>query len=494
MGIILFLILVLTVGYLTAHFLMDRLKSRYLLVGGLEYMLLGAMLGPSAAALYTRVMRGVGLEVEQPITLITDEILALLSPAITLGIGSLGLLAGLHLNFSKRRRHITTEHVRTSLIMHLTTGLIVGIPALALMVWYVRGLPAFTSFDAFFGAPIAELMPYVLLVVATGIVSATRPIQYAIERSGANGPVSRFAINAADISASVGILIFGLVFCINHPQIATFGRHLTSVEWLVVQITVGVLFGGLFSLFISNEDESDKLLVALLGIIVFSTGVAYFLKLSPIFINFFLGLILANSSPFRDRLREKLEQVEKPFDIGLYFFAGVAWRPTGLWWVVLLLIAAYLIARWLGKRAGSELAFRTGDQREIGVRELGTGLIAQGGLSIAMVLNFYLTFIPTPKIGTWVYANTMKQPEVMIQGVAIASHDLTGTVMTVVFASALINELVAFRTTRNLLINAGEITADATLLPADMYAPAEEHDDDAAPAADHPSTPSSASS
>ncbi|MEO1269908.1 MAG: hypothetical protein AAFX99_17620 [Myxococcota bacterium] len=488
MGIILLLITVLTVGYLTAHFLMDTLKNRYLLAGGLEYMLLGVMMGPVAAGWYNTIIRWAGQEPTQPVELITDSVLQSMAPAITIGVGSIGLLSGLRMRLGQGSYR--SEHIQVSVIINIVTGLMLGIPALIGMVWYVEGSAAFATttpfftdplanlrelFTSFTSAPIGELMPLTLLMVATGIVSATRPIEYTIERYGATGPLSRFAISAAELSGVFGILTFGLVFSIAHPEQSSI-RQFTTVEWLVIEVAVGVLFGLMFSLFIAREDESDKLLVALLGIIVFATGVAYFLKLSPIFINFFLGLTLANTSPFSERLLEKLTQVEKPFYIVLYFFAGVAWRPGGApWWAVLLLIALYFALRWGGRTMGGGLASRAvDDERVPNIRGLGTGLLAQGGLSVAMVLNYALVH-SAPRGGTWVFAYGLKPDmagvkEVLKQGVALPEHNLVALVSTIILANILISELLAFRLTRNLLIDANEIEPTVKLVPEDMYA------------------------
>ncbi|MBH23555.1 MAG: hypothetical protein CMH57_03630 [Myxococcales bacterium] len=481
------LIMVLTVGYLTAHFLMDTLKNRYLLAGGLEYMLLGVMMGPVAAGGYNEIITWAGHTPDAPVELITDSVLQSMAPAITLGIGSIGLLAGLRLKFDTST--FRSDQIQASILINLVTGLMLGVPALIGMVWYVSGSAAFATTTPFFDnpmatlnelaasfsrAPIGELMPLTLLIVATGVVSATRPIEYTIERHGSSGPLGRFAINAAELSGVFGILIFGVLFGVGHPEQSSF-RQLTSVEWLVIEVAVGALFGLLFSLFIDRDDESEKLLVALLGIIVFATGVAYFLKLSPIFINFFLGLTLANTSRFSERLLEKLTQIEKPFYIVLYFFAGVAWRPAGTWWMMLGLVALYFALRWSGRKLGSEVAFRAVDNPTTpGLRGLGSGLFAQGGLSVAMVLNFALAYA-APRGGTWVYAYAMEpdMPAVkamLKQGVALSEHNLTALVSTIILANILISELLAFRLTRNLLIDANELEPTVKLVPEDMYA------------------------
>lgn len=503
---ILILIFILVAGYLTTHFLLDRLKHRFLLAGGLEYMLLGVMAGPPAARLYAAVMAWLrGVEQVQPVVLISDDVVQSLAPAITLGIGSIGLLAGLRVSFRRRNDAFDFEELRASLLINLITAVIVGGLGLGALLWFAgdlsflqeRAAPAagwpWTSVLEPGGfslkrlmAAVEPLMPMVLLLMATAMVSAATPIAQTVARYRASGQMSRFVVNVAELSEVIAILVFGLVFCIAHPNESAFGRSLTTVEWLVIQVVVGVVVGLLFSLFLGNEDADTKLLLAIVGIICFATGVAYYLKLSPIFINFFAGLTLANTSRYHERLLAELERVEKPFYIVLYFFAGVAWVPWPSWWALLLIplyIGARSASKWLGGRAAAATA--TTPQNASGnpgrdhnkllhVRGIGVALMAQGGLSVAMVLNYIQVYGPQAPLGAVLHARVMGEDGVLLRGVLDPKHDTSAMVATVILVSVLLNEFTAVRATRNVLINAGEIDARAQLPPEEMYTPAPE--------------------
>ncbi len=469
METILFIILVLVAGYLTTHFVLNKLKTRYLVAGGLEYVLLGVMAGPAGAAIFTWLL---GKE-DEPVALIEPDVVSSLAPAITLGIGAIGLLTGLRLDLRRTDVRYEFSQLRSTITTSAMTAVLVGIPSLGILLFHTLGAAPPDPNVGWIGLLTGEfraniervadsvwdLTPAMLLLIATATVSAVSPVQQAVDRYRAKGWMSAFAVNSAEISEVIAILVFGFVFCIDHRTIGPGFMNLSidgTLSWMVMQLGIGVTIGLLFSLFFSREDEADKMLVAIIGIVVFSTGVAFYLKLSPTFINFIVGVTLANTSTHRHRIRRRLEEVEKPFYIVLYFFAGVAWLPPATYWVFWL-VPGYFLLRAAGKIVGSNLAMRAKDVRDKAVRGIGVGLLAQGGLSVAMVLDYMLVFQLKPGVGTEIYASVTGATSVLQEGVAYGAHHVPALVSTTVLASALASEFLAFRATRNLLINAGEI-------------------------------------
>ncbi len=475
---ILLLILLVVAGYLTTNFLIGRIKRWYLVAEGLPYILLGLLVGPTVA------------------NLVTEHAWSSLSPALTVGIGSIGLLAGLRINVRKMSSSLEWGHIRSSLIIALCVLLVLVIPTLWFLVFFTHTLSA---------EGLWSLARPALLVGATAVVSAATPILYTVERYKARGWMSRLAVYIAEFSEVLAILMFGVVFCIGHPTQEIYGHIVTPVEWFVLQLLLGVLVGGLFSLFIgSQEDARDKMLVAVLGIIVFTSGIAYYLGLSPLLATFFVGLMLTNFSEYGARLLDQLGQVEKPFYIVLYFFAGAAWAPATTPWM-LLLIPGYLGLRWFGKWLGGEMASRASEESNERVRGIGSGLIAQGGLSVAMVLSYIQVQRGSQGVGTQIVSAV---PEVLLReepqmvmatgevladvqeamslqleainhiGTVIGENSLTSILSTMILVSVVINETLAVRSTRNLLINAGEIDPNVHLLPETIYASARDEEDE----------------
>lgn len=456
---ILLLLAFVIAAFLTTHFIVRFAGRKWFLASpGLPYLVIGVLVGP---AVFQAVSAGN---------------LAQLQPAVMVGVGSIGLLAGLRLNFRRMWARLEGEHLRSAAYIALFTAVAVGGPAVALLAWYV-GIQDVGS--------LAYIAPPALLIVATALVSGTTPIQYTVERYRAKGWMSTFAVYVAEFSEVLGILVFSLVFAISNQGAVFFGKELDMLYWLVIQFGVGILFGGLFTWFIGGQDDKEKLLVALLGIIVFSSGIAYFLQLSPLLISFFVGLVLANFSSFAERIRVRLEAVEKPFFIVIFFFAGMQLVPSLTWWT-LALIPAYAMLRWGGKWLGGEVAFRSSKRGHHVVRGVGSALVSQGGLAVAMVLSYMHVVRSTPSVGSAMYQATMTNEYVeklnqsqvvselapldLVGNVVDPAHSITSIVCTVIIAAIILNDLFSFISTRNLLINAGEIDPDVDVVPEDIYA------------------------
>jgi hypothetical protein len=84
-------------------------------------------------------------------------------------------------------------------------------------------------------------------------------------------------------------------------------------------------------------------------------------------------------------LEEQLGQAERPLYIVLFFFAGASLVFKAPWWAYLAPLG-YLALRSAGRWLGGVIALRTSS--EPGVPSLGRVLLAPGGLSVAMLLNF----------------------------------------------------------------------------------------------------------
>ena len=160
---------------------------------------------------------------------------------------------------------------------------------------------------------------------------------------------------------------------------------------------------------------------------MFSGGIALFLKLSPLFVNAIMGLVVANLPGSKNRIFSLLGRLEKPFYIVFLILAGAIWRPGSAW--ALPLAALYLGLRLFGKTAGGVLAARAAPEGSRPPRVVGLGLISQGGIAIAMVMNYY----------------------------QLSSAAVTDVVVTTVLVAVILNELASPSLAKAVLSRAGEI-------------------------------------
>jgi Kef-type K+ transport system membrane component KefB len=194
------------------------------------------------------------------------------------------------------------------------------------------------------------------------------------------------------------------------------GIHLGSgFQWFALSMVVGGAAGFLLHLLTRVRCSDEELLIFVLGMAVFSGGIALSLKLSPLFVNTLMGLVVANLPGSRNRIFHLLARLEKPFYIVFLILAGAIWQPAPPWGLPLAVL--YLGVRLVGKVSGGYLAARIAPES------------SRPPLTIAMVMNYY----------------------------QLSSAAVTDAVVTTVLLAVILNELASPYLARAVLRRAGEI-------------------------------------
>jgi Kef-type K+ transport system membrane component KefB len=405
---ILQLLAILAVGYLSAHFLIGRLQTRFFFTSGVEYILLGLLVGPQA----TGVMTG--------------DVVAQLGPGMSLALGSIGMIAGLQIRF-RDLFEIGGEFWRVAFAEFFSTFILVG-GAFGALFWYVAARNMTGA------EKVVAVAAGACVLAATAAVSTETGARVVSEKYGRGGRNTQLLIFASRFDTVIGIILFGLIFCLFHTGETSGIRPLTRTEWVAVSLGFGVLLGVLFHLFLGGERNTEKLLLALIGIVIFSSGAAYYLHLSPLFINLVLGVMLANTSRARSELLEVLMSIEKPLYVLLLVFAGAAWQVAlggGRWMTVAGCAVLYLVLHTAAKWGGARLAVGESDHPQPISPRIGRGMLGQGGVAVAMAVNYQQVY----------------------------HSELTGVVVTCVLVSVLVNEFLSPALIRDVLSQDLESTA-----------------------------------
>lgn len=343
-------------AYLAARSVSEWLARRYLIVSGAEYLLLGVLLGPEVSGV------------------IQVSAVDGFAPFLTLAFGWVGALVGAQFYFRDLVR-IPVEHFRIAwaeavVVLAMAAGL-----TAAFGVWWLGAQPADMAVPA-------------LAVGAIAVSSTPTGIAVVSRQLSARGFLVRQLQITPAIDALVAIVTFGLVLAVMHEPPAGFTRPPTPTEWGVITLAIGIVSGVLFHLFVGGERNIDRLFIALSGALILSSGVAAYLRLSPLLPALLMGFILVNTSPARDELREVLARVERPLYFVLLIFAGAALRVEGSGWV--LLASIFVLVRIFAKVAAGALAATTlGAKPLLGLR-WGWGLVGHGGIAVAIALNYRL--------------------------------------------------------------------------------------------------------
>lgn len=362
----LLLIVIVAGAYLAAHSASEWLARRFLIVSGAEYLLLGILLGP---------------EVSGVIRASTVDGFA---PFLTLAFGWVGALIGSQFRIRDLVR-VPAEHFRVAateatLVLVVTAGVMAAVGT-----WWL-------------GLSGRELVIPALVFGAIAVSSAPTGIAVVSRRLPARGFLVRQLQVSPAVDALVAITAFGVLLAITHEPPSQVGtRPPTPTEWVVITLAIGLVSGVLFHLFVGGERKIDRLFIALSGALILSSGVAAYLRLSPLLPAMLIGFVLVNTSPASDEIQEVLARVERPLYFVLLIFAGAAWQLDAPAWV--LIATLFVGVRIVAKVGGAVLAARLhGMLPALGTR-WGWGLVGHGGLAVAIALNYRL-FHDSPTAGT----------------------------------------------------------------------------------------------
>lgn len=415
------ILVTLIVSAFVASRLLHRYAERVALVSGIEYAVVGVLIGPL-----------------MPWGLIGEDTLLSLDLLISLLLGLLGFTVGLHAREALRR----FEHFLAGSVAALLIAVVVGLTVLGLLQWlepaYLHdptplvAIPVWTDGTRLYQLWAAnEALWLALTLGAAAAIASSTAIRAATERWQAEGPPVVLLHDLASAGHVIAVLLFGLALAGDRAIDTANNYGLSLVEWALLIGAAGGITGLLFMIFIGGAEDDLRLYLATLGVVIFAAGIGAALGVSPLFVNMVAGLTVAATSLHGDRLRVNLDHLHHPVSTLLLVFAGIAWRPVAGWlWLIPI---AYLITRVGTRLLASRWAVST-FVHGVELRRVGGGLIGQGSLAAAIALSY-------------------------AQGHPARGH----LVLSAVLLPMLVTDLFAVRTLRGVLANAGAIRPRAKL-------------------------------
>jgi Kef-type K+ transport system membrane component KefB len=359
---IVLLLSVVSVGYVITHFAVERLARRYSISGGIEYIVLGIVLGPVLGIIDADMARDI-------------------RPVLLLGAGALGMLAGLELapGTEKVRAHGSW---RAAIAITVFTALTVIVLPLLVAVAFgydIEGEQAWTA---------ALLLAGIVALGSDGAV-----IHRVASELGARGPAPLVGVAIASRVRALATIGFGLLYAVVEAnEVLTLREPIGILQRLGLQVGVGVVIGLLFGVVVHRKLDERTLLTVVVGMVFLAGGFAFAFGVSAIFVNFVAGLTFAKTSPHAGEATRTMRSIKQPFVIALFFFAGLEWVTGELW--VYLMIVPFLLLRWLGRKLGGLLGGRLAGWNA----DLSPATFAPGGLTVAFTLSIHLLYSKTPGI------------------------------------------------------------------------------------------------
>ncbi len=359
---IVLLLSVVSVGYVITHLVVEKLARRFAVAGGIEYVVLGIVLGPLLG-------------------IIDPEMAHDIRPVLLLGAGALGMLAGLELGPSSEPVRVRGGW-RAALAITLGTALLViGVPlVIAWALGYaIEGERAWTA--------------ALLLAGIVALGSDGTHLRSIARELGAKGPAPAVGVAIAARVRAIATLGFGMLYAlVEKSEVLSLRDPLGVLQAFGLQIVAGVVIGLLFGVVVHRKLDGRTLLTVVVGMIFLAGGFAFAMGVSAIFVNFVAGLTFARTSPFAGDATKTMHSIKQPFVIALYFFAGLEWVMGAAW--VYLLIVPFLLLRWLGRKLGGVIGGRLAGWGT----DLSPATYAPGGLSLAFTLSVGLLYRKVPGI------------------------------------------------------------------------------------------------
>lgn len=395
---LLLLLALVVVAWLASHFFVERLQRTFLVSSGAEFLLLGGLLGSFGGVLHS------------------GETMA---PVIAFATGWIGLLLG-----SRLRTERLGSSANGALRFALTSALWVGTLSMAASWLVLHHFLGFSFDDSIRGSA------FLALTLIAGSPNAARLWAHHFPAADRPGGLLHLCKDAAGISEIISVVLLGIFMAWDHPDIPGLSVQPVTAEWVLLTVGLGIGLGWLFSLFLGDDRSREGRFLAALGVICFASGAAYFLNLSTMAVNLFLGAVLANSSRGRS-IHETLTGTFRPVSILVLIFAGATWAPVDLR-ASAALIGGMVAVRTIGLLLGGWMG---GIGRNIR-RDVGRGTLSMGVVSLGVALSGHLSW----------------------------KGEVPGLVHTAILASYLIFELFGARTLRGLLMDAGEVDGEALVL------------------------------
>lgn len=411
------LVIFLTFAFAVGRAVAGRL-SRYVSLSGVEFLLVGLLVGPLV-----------------PWTLITPTTLRHLEPLVELLTGLLGFVLGTE-GYSVFRR---SGHALIGFVSAFVVALGTAAAALPLLTWvggsYANGSEFVLQQEVFTaGAFRAELyvpssLLWASLIIGAAAASASSYAVTAARRMfKSEGPVGDLLEASSRAGQLVGVFLLGSVLASARATEEVSGFNLTITEWELAAVFLGIVCGLLFGLFLGRESHPDRIFLASIGLVTFASGIGSALGISPIFVNMFAGLTVSLTSPHKEVLRKNLEKLEHPLFVLLMVFAGALWVPVEpvLW----LLVPVFILVRLSLRRIAMNALSSTFLAEPPATRLLGSGLWSPGTLAVAIAVSGSIRF-----------------------------PYLAPTILSTVVVGSLVSELFSHRALRRLLDDAGELPA-----------------------------------
>jgi len=353
------LALFLVIGFAGSRGFVARVTHRLPLAGllatGMEFFVLGVLIGPRA------------------FNLITAEVLADLEPIVYLALGWVGFLFGIEMSWSHVRK-ISRGVFRFLLVDTIVSLILFGGIIFFVLKWL---LPGFS---------VQSRLVTAVVFGITATVTSPTTIAVVSQRLRARGPLTATLKAASALSALFPLIAFGFLFMVIHPRFFGMSGIGHGLFWWLIVNVVGALLGFFVVLFTQERSSNDEMRLLVVGAVLLIGGVCYFLHFSSLYTAMIVGVVVGNFSRRRDQIFRELHVVEQTLFVGLFILVGAMVALPNL--PTIGVVAGYAVLRIIMRYAvtGSVLIRSMPELASFG-RGVGLALTGQGVMAVAIALD-----------------------------------------------------------------------------------------------------------
>jgi len=356
------------------------------------------------------VMGDAGLRLFDP------DALAGLAPLTHLALGLIAVTVGAHLNLARLRN----AGRRLSLLL-LFEATVTPFVVFAVVHWLIGASTVLA-----------------LLLAAVAVETAPATIVAVVRESRAKGVFVKTLIAAVALDNMACIVLFEVARAIGATRWPANGTPVGGgLDEAVAQLAAAAAIGAGVAIamdqFARWVVRPDRVATGAVVALVFTSGLAAALGVSPLLACLVLGIVQTNVTSTRSHVIDSVFADFSPTILAIFFTLAGMHLTTEHLSTVGLVATAYFVARVTGKWLAAGLAMRLADATDRVRRYLGMALIPQAGITIGLVI--------------------------VVQGDP-AYADVAGLFTAVVLSCVTVNEIVGPLLTRFALVRAGEVGRD----------------------------------
>lgn len=227
-----------------------------------------------------------------------------------------------------------------------------------------------------------------VIVLATAS-AVTSPIMLGVilREYRVHGKITHLLQFVSGFDNIIGVIILGLIMA-GVSNLAFFNESSIGIYIIIMPLILGGIASFLYYILskeLKGEQENFLLLISLL---IFTIGIAIYLKQSILFTAFLFGTGLSNLPINTKKLYINIHQIEKPLYILLLIFVGISINLISFQYMILVglfLIIHLVVVLLSGYLANTVIRQKLHISNTIGLSNLG-----MGGLSLAIILDFHL--------------------------------------------------------------------------------------------------------